>query len=262
MACALLCTLGSPLQSQPVPGAAPLEFEVASLKPSTSGFNGVRGGCHGIDSKYSPGEMAAAPPLGRCVITDGRLSHLILIAYGLRSIALIQGAQDWAIAGSERFTIQAKAEDPTKATEQQLLGMLQNLLVDRFQLKFHRESKEMPGFALIVAKNGPKLQPATGDDVGISFGPSLKPAPGGPISVDARRYSMPMLANLLWQMGSGPTVDQTGLSGVYDFKLGWDDAAGPSIFTALQEQLGLRLEAQKVPVSYFVIDSAQRPSGN
>jgi uncharacterized protein (TIGR03435 family) len=174
----------------------------------------------------------------------------------------IKGAQDWVIAGSERFTIEAKAEDPAKATEQQLLAMLQNLLVDRFKLKFHQETKDMPGFALSVAKNGPKLKEATGDDVGISFGPTFKPAPGEPITLTARRYSIPMLTNLLSQIGPGPIVDQTGLTGVYDFKLAWDDKAGPSLFTALQEQLGLRLEAQKVPVSFFVIESAQRPAAN
>jgi uncharacterized protein (TIGR03435 family) len=239
------------------------EFEVASVKPSTSGFNGVRGGCHGIDSKYSPNEMAAAAPLGRCVITDGRLSHLVAIAYRVRSIGLMKGAPDWVIAGSERFTIEAKAEDPTKATEEQLLQMLQTLLVDRFKLKFHRENRDVPGFALVVAKNGPKLQESKSDEVATSFGPTLKPAdPSGPISLTARKYSIPGLANLLSQIGPGPVADQTGLTGVYDFKLSWDETAGPSLVTALQEQLGLRLESQKVPVSFFVFESAQRPSGN
>lgn len=251
-----LALLGFSAQAQP----APLAFEVASVKPSTLG-SGVRGGCHGIDSKYSPKEMASAPPLGRCVITDGRLSHLISIAYG-RPVGLMKGGQDWVIAGSERFNIEAKAEDPTKATEQQLLEMLQNLLAERFQLKFHLESKDMPGFGLYVAKNGPKLQKATGDEVVTSFGASLKPFPGQPINLTARKWSISMLTSLLSQIGPGPMVDQTGLSGFYDFKLAWDEAAGPSLFTALQEQLGLRLESQKVPVSFFVIDSAQKPTAN
>jgi uncharacterized protein (TIGR03435 family) len=260
MTAALLFLGGPQLRAQPEVRGARLEFEVASLKPSTSGFNGVRGGCHGIDSKYSPAEMAAAPPLGRCVITDGRLSHLIHIAY--QGVGSIKNAPDWVMSGSERFTIEAKAEDPTKATEQQLLGMLQNLLVDRFKLKFHTESKDMPGFALLIVKNGPKLQKATGEDVVTSFGASLKPIPGQPITLTARNWSIPMLTNLLSQIGPGPVIDKTGLQGLYDFKLAWDDAAGPSVFTALQEQLGLRLEAQKVPVPYFVIESAQRPSEN
>ncbi len=253
----------SQLQGQARPATKPLEFEVASVKPSTSGFNGVRGGCHGTDSKYSPNETAAAPPLGRCVITDGRLSHLIGIAYSLRSIGLIKGAPDWVISGSERFTIEAKAEDPTKATQAQLLGMLQALLVERFQLKFHREDVDVSGFALAAGKNGPKLQASTSDESSISFGLSVKPMPGEPIHLTARRYSMPMLADLLSGMGTpGQVRDQTDLTGAYDFTLSWDEASGPSIFTAVQEQLGLRLEPRKVPVSYFVFESAQRPVEN
>jgi len=251
------------LRAQSPAATTPLAFEVASVKPSPSNANGVRGGCHGIDSKYSASQMAAAPPpLGRCVITDGRLSHLIYIAHELHSIGLIKGAPDWVIGGVERFNIQAKAEDPTKATEQQLLQMLQALLVDRFKLKFHREDREMSGFAMVIAKNGPRLQDAEGDEVTTSFGASLKPTPGEPVSLTARKYSMPELANLLSRIGPGPVIDKTGLAGAYDFKLSWDETSGPSLFTALPQQLGLRLEPQKVPVSFFVIESAQRPKEN
>ena len=241
--------------------AAPLEFEVASVKVSKTG-NGVRGGCHGIDSKYSPGEMAAPPPLGRCVITDGRLSHFIFIAYHLRSIQLIKGGPDWVATGFDRFNIEARAEDPAKTTEAQLFEMLETLLTERFKMKFHRETVDKPGFALVAAKNGPKLQAAKGDEVSTSFGAKLKPTPDRPISLTARKYSMPMLANLLSQIGPGPAIDKTGLEGAYDFTLSWDETAGPSLFTALQEQLGLRFESQKVPVSLFVIESAQKPIEN
>jgi uncharacterized protein (TIGR03435 family) len=241
----------------PPPARAQLQFEVASVKPSTSGFNGVRGSCHGIDSKYSSADAASAPPLGRCVITDGRLSHLILIAYKLPSIGLIQGAQDWVIAGAGRFTIEAKVEDPAKATEAQLLEMLQRLLVERFKLKFHRESKDMPGYALVGAKNGPKLQESKSDEAALSF---PKPSPGEPITLTARKLSMATLVNTLSVVAPGPVIDQTGLTGEYDLKLSWDETAGPSLFTALQEQLGLRLNAQKVPNLFFVIESAQKLS--
>jgi uncharacterized protein (TIGR03435 family) len=242
--------------------AAPPAFEVASVKPSVSGFNGVRGGCHGVNSQYSPTELPTAPPLGRCVITDGRLSHLIAIAYGL-PVQSIQNAPDWVIAGDDRFTIEAKAEEPAKATEQQLLEMLQNLLADRFQLKFHRETKDMPGFGMVVAKNGPKnLTQAKGDEVVTSFGGDAKPNPRGPVTLTARKYSMSMLADLLSKIGQGVTVDKTGLQGEYDFRLSWDESAGPSLFTAVQEQLGLRLESQKVPVSFFILESAKKPSAN
>ena len=234
--------LGLALQLQAQPA-----FEVASVKPSTSGFNGVRGGCHGIDSKYSPIQQASAPPLGRCVITDGRLSHLIFIAYGLRDIGLIKDAPDWVIESTERFTIEAKAEDPSKATQAQLLEMLQSLLADRFKLKFHRENQEIPGFGLVVAKNGPKLQEAKSDAVATNFVDALKPSQNGAMTFTARKYSMEMITDVISRFSPGPVVDET---------------AGPSLFTAVQEQLGLRLHPRKGPVSFFLFESAQRPSGN
>ena len=90
-----------------------------------------------------------------------------------------------------------------------------------------------------------------------------KPTPGRPISLKARGYSMAMLVSLLSRVAErGPGVDKTGLEGVYDFTLSWDEEAGPSLTTALREQLGLRMESQKVRVSFFVVDSAQRPAEN
>ncbi len=242
---------------------APAEFEVASVKVSKSG-NGVRGGCHGIVSKYSPNELASAPPLGRCVITAGRLSHLIGLAFDLHSMQLVKGAPVWVIQGFDRFNIEAKAEDPATATEAQLLEMLQALLINRFNLKFHREPAEKPGFALVVAKKGPNLRESKAEDAVTTFGGAnkLKPMPGAPISLTARKYSMAMLASLLTNVSPDPVIDKTGLTGVYDFTLEWDESAGPSLFSAITEQLGLRLEPQKVPVSLFVIESAQRPTEN
>jgi uncharacterized protein (TIGR03435 family) len=158
----------SQADGQPQPTAAPLAFEVASVKVATSGVNGVRGGCRGIDSVYNPKQQESAPPLGRCVITDAHLSHLLGIAYGVSMQALKTGP-DWIQRGDLRFDIQAKAEDPAKTTEKQLLAMLQNLLVERFQLKFHYETKEEAGLALTVAKNGPKLRTSTSAEVGLSF---------------------------------------------------------------------------------------------
>lgn len=238
--------------------AQPLKFEVASVRVG-DGDGGVRGGCHGIDSKYNPNEAAMAPPLGRCVITDGRLGHIINMAWDLRQMQLIKGGPDWALTGFDRYTIQAKAEDPTKATEAQLLEMLQTLLVERFQLKFHRETAEKAGFALVVGKNGPKLKAAKSEEGTISFGAQLKPSPGQPVDLTVRKYSMATLANLLSQIGPAQVVDKTGLTGEYDFRLSWDETNGPALSTALQEQLGLRLEPQKVPISIFVIDSAEKP---
>jgi uncharacterized protein (TIGR03435 family) len=234
-------------------------FEVASVKLSTAVGTGVRGGCHGIDSKYAPNEAASAPPLGRCVIRDGRLSHMLSIAYKLRSMSMIKGGPEW-VWGDDRFNVEAKAEDP-KATEDQLLQMLQALLIERFSLKFHREIKEVQGYALVVGKNGPKLKDAKDTSVNASFSPTFKPVPGQSNTLTARCYSMTRLADILTVFWN-PVMDKTGLTGDYDFRLTWNDTDGPSVFSAVQEQLGLKLEPQKVPLSYLIIDSAQKPSEN
>jgi len=247
--------------------AAPPTFEVASIKVAEPGPNGVNGGCHGIDSVYSPRQKAEAPPLGRCVITDARLSHLIGIAYGVTMQNLNTGP-DWIQRGDLRFNVQAKAEDPSKTTEKQLLTMLQNLLVERFQLKFHYVSSEVSGFALAVDKNGSKLKPSTSEDESISFTgakgqPIGKPGPGQPLSMTARKCPISELVQILTFIGQhGPGVDKTGLTGEYDFRLDWDDEGGPSLSAALREQLGLHLESSKVPVATLVVDSAHKPESN
>jgi len=246
---AILGLLGI-MQAQPA-------FEVASVKLGNP-ENGWTGGCHGIDSTYAPNNAASAPPLGRCVIRDARLNHLLALANRVRSMAQISGGPDWI--RDYRFNIDAKAEDPTKATEEQLLQMLQALLTERFSLKMRVDRKDMPGYALIVAKNGPKLHEAKGQDVSFHFGPNGKPG-RGPNSLMARKHSMPMLADILTMFGD-PVIDKTGLTGSYDFTLSWDETDGPTMGTALQEQLGLKFESQKVPVPFFVIESATKPTEN
>lgn len=242
---------------------AQLAFEVASVKRAAPGNNGVSGGCHGIDTVYTPGQRADAAPLGRCAINDARLAHMVSIAWGLDTMQMIKSGPDWIQRGDERFNVVAKAEDPSKATEQQLLTMLRNMLVERFQMKFHREPAEAQGFALIVAKNGPHLDASKSEDAVLSLGKGGKPAPGQPVALRARRYSMAMLVNFLSTFGGhGPGIDKTGLDGLYDFALAWDDDAGPDLATAPREQLGLRMESQKVQIANFVIDSAQRPTEN
>jgi len=101
----------------------PLSFEVASIRPNASG-NGFSGSCHGIDSKFTAAQNASPPPLGRCVIRSARLGHLIFIAYGLTSLQLLKSDSNWIDRGSERFDIEAEADDPAKTTEKQLFEML------------------------------------------------------------------------------------------------------------------------------------------
>jgi uncharacterized protein (TIGR03435 family) len=248
------------------PAAPALNFEVATVKQAPPGPNGVRGGCHGNNSVYTPSQQAEAPPLGRCVITDARLSHLIGIAYGVTMLNLKTGP-DWIQRGDLRFNVEGKVEDPSKSTEQQLLSMLQNLLVERFQLRFHYEPGDAAGFALTVAKNGPKLKASQSAETTVLFkGPKgeaqIKPGPGQPISMTARKCSIAMLINVLSLTGNGQGLDKTGLTGEYDFTLAWDENAGPDLSTALREQLGLRIDTAKVPVSILVVDSAQKPAAN
>jgi uncharacterized protein (TIGR03435 family) len=146
--------------------------------------------------------------------------------------------------------------------------MLQTLLIERFQLKFHRDMRSVPGFALVEAKGGPKLKASTSEESRVYFTGAdgqaiLKPGGGQPISMKARRMSIGELADLLGAIGGhGPGINKTGLTDFYDFTLSWDEDAGPALSTALRDQLGLRMEADPVPVSYFVVDSAARPSAN
>jgi hypothetical protein len=135
---------------------------------------------------------------------------------------------------------------PSAATPEQLSLMLQNLLADRFKLKFHRETREVPGYALVVAKNGPKLKENKNANLN---------------TIMAQKTSMSQLANTLTNLPDNvPVVDKTGLLGFYDFTLTWEP--GESVSAVLQEQLGLKLESQKVPVDFYVIDSAEKPSEN
>lgn len=137
--------------------------------------------------------------------------------------------------------------------------MLQALLAERFGLKFHHVTKNLPGYALVVDKNGPKMVESKnpGPGLGLHRG-----------SLFGRGADMRLLARELSSQIEAPIADRTGLTALYDFKLEWApddqaDAAGPSLFSALKEQLGLKLEAVKnVPVEFFIIDRVRKPSEN
>jgi uncharacterized protein (TIGR03435 family) len=127
----LTVALASVVTSAAQPASGEATFEVASVRPSAEP-GGVQGGCRGIDSRFAPGDVV--PPLGRCRITNARLSHLIVTAFKAPLVRYLKGAPDWAISGAERYTIEAKCADPEHTTEDQLLEMLRNLLVERFGL--------------------------------------------------------------------------------------------------------------------------------
>jgi len=242
-----------------------LEFEVSSLKPNPSG-NGVKGGCRGIDSHSASNAPIDIIPRGRCVISSALLSHMIAIAYRIQ-VQNIKGGPDW-VRGTERFDVEAKAENPD-ATQEQLLSMLQNFLADRFHLQVHRETKETAGYSLVIAKNGPKLKEAAGEGKGglkiagaAIFKPDLIERKNlDQNSIIGTKISMSQFASALTDLpGVGPVIDNTGLESFYDFKLAWEPSE--SLSSVLQEQLGLRLNQQKVPVDVLVIDFAAKPSQN
>lgn len=262
-------------QAQP-PAVSPRQFDVASIKPNNSGAN------------Y----------LGIRVVPDGlkavnaTLRSLISEAYQVRGFE-ISGGSAWL--DSARFDIDAKGQvEPGGSPIQtglQVMTMLQALLADRFQLRVHRETKEMPIYALLVAKNGPKLQASReacfDPAAGIPPPPTLpgqspsRPCGGFNNSSSqmlGARVEMSRFAANLARFTGRTVVDKTGLKETYDIALRWRPEEGqaflaptepqpaddsrPSIFTAVQEQLGLRLESQRGPVEVLVVDSAERPSGN
>ena len=177
-------------------------------------------------------------------------------------------AEDQILGGPKwideiRYDIVGKADH--RAREPELLTMLQPMLADRFRLEFHHETRTLPGFALIAAKGGIKAPAA---DPGRSSG-----ANGGRGFIDAVACPLSEMAIRLSALVGRPVVDMTGDSRKFDLHLKWtpDDAVmsadssasdRPSLFTALQEQLGLKLESGKVPVDVLVVDRAELPSDN
>ena len=141
--------------------------------------------------------------------------------------------------------------------------MLQALLAERFQLKVHRETKEMPVFALVAGKNGPKLSDPDPSKPGMR---TTGNATG--LHITAWQSTMQQLADQLSNTAGRPVLDKTGLAGAYAYKLDFNpdvaapDSGIPTMSTAVQDQLGLRLEPQKAPIEILVIDSAEKPSAN
>ncbi|HTR21689.1 MAG TPA: TIGR03435 family protein [Gemmatimonadales bacterium] len=217
------------------------QFEVASIKPVTVGdsfTSGITTGHGKIDAENVT--------LKRCIIG----------AYGV-SPSQVVGGPDWL--DSDRFHILAKAAQPTDS-DAELMRMLQSLLAERFHLAIHRETRPLQAYVLEVAKGGSKLEK-------VPDGESSTSSSHGQLV--ARNTSMDLFAHVLAREVNLPVVDQTALAGSFNFTLKWTPEkelsrpdAGPSIFTALQEQLGLRLHAQKTPLEVIVIDRAERPTEN
>jgi uncharacterized protein (TIGR03435 family) len=273
----LFCIAAATVASAQAPS-----FDAAFVKPDKAG-GGMRVSCHGTDSAYGAALSFSPPPLGWCVMRNVSLKMLIQTAYDLRGLDAgqrISGGPGWL--DSNKYDVEAKAADPV--SEAELKRMLQSLLAERFQLALHRETREMPGYALVVSKGGPRLKEAKAEEERKE----LWQQGGGPLTGQAA--SMQQLAQVLAGRLGRPVSDGTGLTGVYDFTLTWTpdeseqaglqtalanlppeiaaqlsrnrDLNGPSLFTAIQEQLGLKLEPQKKPVEVLVVDHAEQPSAN
>jgi uncharacterized protein (TIGR03435 family) len=185
------------------------------------------------------------------------LTELLADAYDVRDFQ-IQGAPDWAKpgTGSEYYDLAAIAADTTTPTLPQVRLMLQALLADRFQLKLHHETKELAVYNLTIAKGGMKLIDASGSE------PPKLPA-NIPPGVTFMRSGLPMLMRLISTRVERPVLDETGLSGTYVYAWSNPDSAGdPSIFTLLQDELGLKLEPARAQIDMLTIERVEKPSEN
>lgn len=246
--------------------AAAQKFEVASIKPNAASDNRV---------------MIRMAPGGTVMMTGVTVRQLIAQAYDMRDFQ-ISGGPGWIAA--DHWDINAKAEDggapPAGPAQMQtaMRAMMRNLLEERFGLKVRQETKEMPAYVLLPGKNGPKLKDA---EAGAQQGQRIRMGRG---LIESTGMPMSALAQQLSQQLGRPVVDKTGLTGLYAVELKFTPepghsggmpgpppspdapppaaADGPTIFTALQEQLGLRLDSQKTSVPVLVIEAVNRPSEN
>jgi uncharacterized protein (TIGR03435 family) len=254
-----------------------LTFEVASIKPNRSDD-------HRFSIQMLPG--------GGVRMTGTTLKMLLTQAYDVREFQ-ISGGPGWI--NTDRWDIMAKSErsaasdslpddlrnmtdEQRKTAAEQMREQLRALLADRFQLTLHRETKEQSVYALVVAKGGSKLKES---ETQGSAGPRGMMRMGrGQVSGQA--MPLQQLTEVLSSQLGRPVIDRTGLKGNFDFKLEWtpdpgqpaampangpdapppSDPNGPSIFTAVQEQLGMRLESTKGPVELLVVDTVEKPSEN
>jgi uncharacterized protein (TIGR03435 family) len=243
-----------------MPADAKPEFEVATIKPSRA------------EERFS----LLVNRSGMLNTTATSVSDLIKFAWDLHPHQ-ITGGPSWL--ESEKFDVSGKPDTPGMPGVKQLKGMVQKLLEDRFALTFHLESKELPVYAIAAAKDGPKITSDENNPTGLpGFG-------GGPRGLMVRNSTIAEFASMLQaNILDRPVVDQTGFGAArYDFTLKWtpdasqramgppqpnpapaadDPDAPPDLFTAFQQQLGLKLQPTKAPVNVLVIDRLQKPSGN
>ena len=225
-----------------------LKFEVISIKANKSASE----------------RSALRIDADRLSASSVSVRSLIEAGYGIKTYQIF-GATDWL--NTERFDVEATAEHPVSRI--QIMEMLRSLLAERLMLSVHRDIKDIPVFELTVAKGGSKLTETAPDDH-----PQVLFSMTGPMMVltgvkAPLKLLTPWLTSILSNT-SRPVLDHTELAGTYDFKMTWlpDDVPaglemeGPSIYSAIQEQLGLRLDAKMAPFDVLMIDHIERPSPN
>jgi uncharacterized protein (TIGR03435 family) len=233
-------------------------FEVATVRP--------------VDPGARAGRMFKMDGPQRWVATNFSLTNLIALAYDL-SPKTISGGPAWM--ESQKFNIEAKTPGDVQPTRLEQMKMLRALLVERFGLKFHREEKEFAIYELTVAKGGSKLKAAANPDAPPYL---VGMVTEGKIEVPAKNVTMDDFVAMLQRATlDRPTVNKTGLTGKYDFTLDWapdesqyggevgkapEDAPESPLFTAMQEQLGLKLTPTHGMVSAMVVDSAVKPEAS
>jgi uncharacterized protein (TIGR03435 family) len=216
--------------------SGPLAFEVASVKRTPPDSP------RGQSSKLDP---------GRVTFSGATLGQLIRRAYNVKEYQL--SGPDWI--NTDRFEITAKF--PPKYGVDQVVLMLQNLLAERFKLTIRHDTKEMPVYALVPGKGGLKIKE-------VEMGPGRTDVSPGKMS--ANRINLAHLADVLSTLVDRPIIDGTGLTGAYDIKLEWapdhspaaENGTAADIYTAIQQQLGLRLEPRKAPMDMLVVERADR----
>jgi uncharacterized protein (TIGR03435 family) len=239
----LIAFTSSAVRSQATPA-----FEVASIRLNKTGIRG--------------GSMEFPKGGERFTATNMPFGALVLVAYNI-TVRQLSGPE----VLSEKYDVSAKADHAVSPDV--MLRMLQALLADRFKLVVRHETKEVPVYALITAKGGPKLHRSDPPESEIA----TPRTPARAIGTESRggyifkNESMPDFAWALSRMagiGDRVVIDDTGLKGNYDFDLtfGRNSPGEPSIFSALQEQLGLKLESRKAPVEFLIIDHVETPSDN
>lgn len=194
------------------------------------------------------------------------MNVMLMFAYGIHPKQLVDAPAWFA---SDRYDIEGVIDTEGQPSLKQMQHIVQRLLADRFELKFHQETREQSVYAITLAKGGPKLTKSKGDP--NALGDESDQSHGAQITQTITNLSMPEFALLIQFFTDRPVVDQTGLTGKWDFKWTWtmDDSrpspdadAPPGMFTAIEEQLGLKLDAKRAPADMYVIDHVERPSAN